>query len=64
MGEPQWKDPIVEEIRCVRKKLDKELERDPKGFMKRIHEKALKAGMKIAELKPVPPAGHPKRNSA
>jgi len=55
MSEPEWKDPIIEEVRRVRRELDKELEKDPKGFMEKAHQRALKAGMKIAPLKPVTP---------
>jgi hypothetical protein len=56
MGEPEWKDPIIDEVRRVRKELDKELEKDPKGFMEKAHERAVKAGMKVATLKPVKPS--------
>lgn len=47
MGEKAWKDPIVEEVRKVRKELDKELERDPQGFMKRARERAIKLGFTL-----------------
>ena len=47
MGEKAWKDPIVEEVRKVRKQLDKEIERDPKGFMERAREHAISRGFTL-----------------
>ena len=47
MGNKAWKDPIVEEISQIRKKLDKEFEQDPKGVMNRARNKITKAGFKI-----------------
>ena len=47
MGEKAWKDPILEEISRVRKKLDKEFEKDPKGLMDRARRKIIKAGFKV-----------------
>lgn len=47
MGEKAWKDPIVEEVRKIRKELDKELEKDPKGFMARARARAVKLGFKL-----------------
>ena len=52
----QWKDPIVEEVRKVRKQFDQELKIDPQGFMKRALKEAAEAGFKISTLKPVKPA--------
>ena len=50
----QWQeDPIVEEVRRVRAKLSKELEKDPQGFHERIKDRALKDGMKVSDLKPI-----------
>lgn len=50
----QWQeDPIVEEVRRVRAKLSKELEKDPQAFYARIKDRALKAGMQVSDLKPI-----------
>ena len=46
-------DPIVEEVRRVRKELDKELEEDPKAFFERINEHAKKWALKEATIKPL-----------
>ena len=46
-------DPIVEEVRRVRAKLSKELEKDPQAFHERIKNQALKEGMLVSDLKPI-----------
>lgn len=51
----QWKDPIVEEVRTVRRKFDEELKKDPHAFMQRALKEAVEAGFKISSLKPVKP---------
>lgn len=59
MGEKAWKDPIVEEVRKIRKELDKELKKDPKGFMRRARENAIALGFKL-----VPPPPKKKNGSS
>jgi len=41
------KDPIIEEVRQIRKQLDKEYDKDPKGFMERGTKRALELGFKF-----------------
>ncbi len=48
----KWKDPI-EEIRWVRAKLAREMEKDPEGFHQRMRENALKAGFQVSDRKPI-----------
>lgn len=55
MKATQWKDPIVEEVRTIRKKFDQELKKDPHAFMQRALKEAVDAGFKISSLKPVQP---------
>lgn len=50
----KWKeDPIVEEVHRVREKLGKEWAKDPKAFNERITRRALAAGLKVADIKPI-----------
>lgn len=50
----KWKeDPIVEEVHRVREKLGKEWAKDPKAFNERITKRALDAGLKEADIKPI-----------
>ena len=46
------KDPI-EEIRLIRAKLAKEWKKDPKAFNERITKRALEAGFKVSNRKPI-----------
>ena len=55
MGNPAWKDPIIEEVRNARKEIDKELKKDAKGFIERAMKHAQELGFKISPLKPVKP---------
>ena len=59
MSKKAWKDPI-EEVRKVRKELDKEFEKDPKGFMERARRAAIKAGFKFVST---PSSSHKKVGS-
>ena len=55
MKKNQWKDPIVDEVRKIRKSFDKELKKNPQGFMHKAVKYAVKEGFKISTLKPVKP---------
>ncbi len=59
MSEKAWKDPIVEEVKKIRKELDKEFEKDPKGSMERGRREAIKAGFKFVSS----PSSSDKRKS-
>ena len=52
MRKNQWKDPIVAEVRKIRKSFDEELKKNPQGFMDKAVKDAIKAGFKISTLKP------------
>ena len=61
MGNPAWKDPIIEEVRNTRKEIDKELKKDARGFIERAMKHARELGFKISPLKPVRPKLEKKR---
>jgi hypothetical protein len=47
-----WKDPIVKEVRKVRKQLEKEAGNDLKGFIKNIYAQQQKTTLKLVSRGP------------
>lgn len=48
-----WSDPILDEIHRVREEMAKEMAKDRRAFLDKMHEEALTAGVKFANLKPL-----------
>lgn len=48
-----WSDPILDEIHKVREEMAKEMAKDRRAFLEKMHKEALAAGVKFADLKPL-----------
>ncbi len=48
-----WTNPVLDEIRRVREAMAKEMARDRKAFLEKMHEEAIGAGVTFADLKPL-----------
>lgn len=59
----EWSDPIVEEVRQIRKKLEAEYEKDPDAFFDEAQKVAQRAGIQYADIKPLPFPGSKKAES-
>lgn len=49
-----WSDPILDEIHRVREEMVEEMAKDRRAFLEKMHKEALAAGVKFANLKPLP----------